>query len=699
MSEEYVSLAEAAELEGIGYDTFQKSVRRNPEKYLARFEKSKTGGRNSILIAVSTLSKQARSTYKERVKLQEAVGLETFGLEQAAPTEQERPWYVNADIDWFMENKKNEWYKAIEIGNVVREFLQYSEKGKAEYADAFAQERLGKNKRTLYRYVKAYQEASAWAYQLHKQDGADYDYLKILALCRKPKETGTFPSFTPEVKQAIKNIWFNKEFAMNQGTRELLYDKLQLLASINHWEKIPSYQSVVRYISYLMEDEGMKNAWYLASHGVREYKNKVMGKALMDTTVLKPMEVVMGDEHTFDCWVAYTHPNGKVTPIKPVLVAWIDVRSRRIIGDVICHHANSDILKESLIKLINTPGCGVPEWLLIDNGKDYTAEMMTGVPRNQRDIDGTDYIDLANGFYRKLGIEHIHRALPYQPWTKGQIERFFGGVCSRFSKQFTSYTGTLTGSRTDAKIPKDIQKMCDRGELLTMEEFYEQWQTWLVEKYEKRVHRGLKDAGEKYKTPLSLFENEEHYYKPAPPKSAQIVLMYREDNVRIRNYGFKRYGKVYDHPALRTHINESLSIRYDKHDISTIFVIGKDGRTICEAECQELLAFGTHVSEEALVKHMKKQNRQLREDRRILEENNVPFEEMNDQYIGFSSVTGGIDMMIGKKPKKKDNLVSMPLDKDYRNGFRGKAQEPEPVEENEYINKKAEDALKSLRAL
>ncbi|MGN0153479.1 MAG: Mu transposase C-terminal domain-containing protein, partial [Lachnospiraceae bacterium] len=613
--------------------------------------------------------------------------------------EQERPWYVNADIDWFMENRKTEWYKAIEIGNVVREFLQYSEKGKAEYADSFAQERLGKNKRTLYRYVKAYQEASAWAYQLHKQDGADYDYLKILALCRKPKETGTFPSFTPEVKQAIKNIWFNKEFAMNQGTRELLYDKLQLLARINHWEKIPSYQSVVRYISYLMEDEGMKNAWYLASHGVREYKNKVMGKALMDTTVLKPMEIVMGDEHTFDCWVAYTHPNGKVTPIKPVLVAWIDVRSRRIIGDVICHHANSDILKESLIKLINTPGCGVPEWLLIDNGKDYTAEMMTGVPRNQRDIDGTDYIDLANGFYRKLGIEHIHRALPYQPWTKGQIERFFGGVCSRFSKQFTSYTGTLTGSRTDAKIPKDIQKMCDRGELLTMEEFYEQWQTWLVEKYEKRVHRGLKDAGEKYKTPLSLFENEEHYYKPAPPKSAQIVLMYREDNVRIRNYGFKRYGKVYDHPALRTHINESLSIRYDKHDISTIFVIGKDGRTICEAECQELLAFGTHVSEEALVKHMKKQNRQLREDRRILEENNVPFEEMNDQYIGFSSVTGGIDLMIGKKPKKKDNLVSMPLDKDYRNGFRGKAQEPEPVEENEYINKKAEDALKSLRAL
>lgn len=703
MAEEYISLMEAASLEGIGYETIKKKVQRNPEKYLTRAEKSKTGGRDSILIAVSSLSKQARSAYKERVKLQEAAEMEVLGLDQATPAEQERPWYVNEDIDWFREHHKEEWYKAMELGNVVREFLQYSEKGKAEYADTFAQERIGKGKRTLYRYVKAYQEASAWAYQLHKQDGADYDYLKILALCRKPKESGTFPSFTPEVKQAIKNIWFNKEFATNQGTRELLYDKLQILAGLNGWERIPSYQSVVRYISYLMEDEGMKNAWYLASHGVREYKNKVMGKALMDTTVLRPMEVVMGDEHTFDCWVAYTHPNGKVTPIKPVLVAWIDVRSRMIFGDVICHHANSKILKKSLLKMINTPECGVPEWMLIDNGKDYTAEIMTGVPRNQRDIEGTSYIDLANGFYYKLGIEHIHRALPYQPWTKGQIERFFGGVCSRFSKQFTSYTGTLTGSKTDAKIPKDIQKMCDRGELLTMEEFYERWQTWLVEKYEKRVHRGLKEAGEEYITPLALFENEEHYYKPAPPKSAQIVFMCSEDNVRIRNYGFKRYGKVYDHPALRTHINETLSIRYDDNDVSTIFVLGKDGKTLCEAECQELLAFGTHVSEEALIKHMKKQNRQLREDRKRLEEANIPFEEMfkeiNDQYVGFSSVAGGIDLMIGKKPEKKDNMVSMPLDKDYRNGFRGKAQEPEEVEENEYINKKAEDALKSLRAL
>lgn len=694
MPDAYVTLGEAADLENIGYDTIKKKVQRNPEKYLVSKERREAGGKEQTMIAVSSLSRKARTAWKEREKLKAVSG--TVAPELDTGTTQEVPWYVNEDIDWFQQQHKSEWYKAMELGNIVREFLEYSEKGRTEYAETFSQERIGKGKRTLYRYVKAYQEASAWAHRLNKQDGANYDYLKVLALCRKPKQSGTFPSFAPEVKQAIKNIWFNKDFAANQGTCETLCELLQTLAELNHWERIPSYQSVVRYVRHLEENEGMKNALFLAGHDEKEYKNRIMGKSLIDTTVLRPMEVVMGDEHTFDLWVSYKLPNGKVVPIKPVLVAWIDVRSRRILGDVICHHANSAILQESLIKLINTDGCGVPKYLLIDNGKDYTAEIMTGVPRNERNIDGTDYINLASGFYRKLGIENVHRALPYQPWTKGQIERFFGGVCSRFSKRFTSYTGTLTGSRTDAKIQKDIQKMCDRGELLTMEEFYEEWKKWLKEKYEISVHNGLRKAGERYTRPIELFQNEEHYYKPAPPKAAQTILMYREDNVRIYNFGIRRYGKVYDHPDLRTHIDETLSIRYDKNDISTIFVMDKNGRMICEAECQELLAFGTHVSEEALIKHMKAQKRQLQKDRKLLEEANIPFETMNEQYIGFSSTVGAPDLMIGKKPDKKDKVVSMPLDKDYRNGFRGKA---EPAEENEYINRQAEDALKALRAL
>lgn len=695
MAETYVTLNEAAELEGVRYNTMVQKLRRNPEKYKIKSDQRDGGGRELVFVRVDSLSKKARDAWAERERVKELAG----GMpdDADAETPAEVPWYVNEDVDYYQEHHKEAWYRAMELCNVVREFLEYNSKGRSSYAEKLAREQTGKGMRTFYRYVKAYQEAAAWAYELEKQDGCNYDHLKVLALCRKPKESGTFPSFTPEVRQAIKNIWFNKEFAANQGTREMLYDKLQTLKEINRWEKIPSYQSVVRYIAYLMEDEGMKNAWYLASHGIREYKNKVMGKALRDATVLMPMEMVMGDEHTFDCWVSYTYPNGRTAPIKPVLVAWIDVRSRRVLGDVICHHANSEILKESLIKLINTPGCGVPEYLLIDNGKDYTAKVMTGVPRAVRNIQDCDYVDATGGFYYKLGIEDVHRALPYQPWTKTQVERFFGGVCSRFTKWMGSYTGTLTGSKTDAKIPKDIQKMFERGELLTLEEFYAKWQEWLHGKYEKTVHRGLKDAGETWTKPIELFENEERYYKPAPPKSAQIAFMYREDHVHIYNYGFKRFGKVYDAPELRLHTGETLSIRYDKNDVAQIFVLDKKQKPLCTAECKELLSFGDHVSEEALLKHIREQNRQLREDREKLRQANVPFEEMNDQYVGFSSFAGGVDLMIGHAPAK-NKVVAMPLDQAYRNGFRPERREDDG-EESDYLNRKAEDALKALRAL
>ena len=84
-------------------------------------------------------------------------------------------------------------------------------------------------------------------------------------------------------QQAIQNIWFHKDFAANNSTREMLYEKLQLLAEMNGWNYIPSYQSVTRYINYLMTEGGMGSAHYLAARGYKEYKNRKVVKASRDT--------------------------------------------------------------------------------------------------------------------------------------------------------------------------------------------------------------------------------------------------------------------------------------------------------------------------------------------------------------------------------------------------------------------------------
>lgn len=149
MADAYVTLNEAAELEGTTYATMQRRVHRNPEKFLIDKEQRETGGKEMIMVAISSLSKKARTAWKEREKLKAVAEAPVQEADQAGET----PWYVEEDIDWYIENRKEDWYKAMELGNIVREFLEYDERGRTEFAETFAQERLGKGKRTLLEYV------------------------------------------------------------------------------------------------------------------------------------------------------------------------------------------------------------------------------------------------------------------------------------------------------------------------------------------------------------------------------------------------------------------------------------------------------------------------------------------------------------------------------------------------------------------
>ncbi len=131
--------------------------------------------------------------------------------------------------------------------------------------------------------------------------------------------------------------------------------------------------------------------------------------------------------------------------------------------------------------------------------------------------------------------------------------------------------------------------------------------------------------------------------------------------------------------------------------MATIYVFDEDGRRLCEAYAQELLQITGTVSEKTL-KHIKMQKRQESRDRKLLEEANVPFEQLNEQYVGFSSVTGSIDLMIGGKKQKTSNIVSLPEDRTYRQGFRAEKQAADEPE-SEYMNTQAENALRKLRAI
>lgn len=693
----YVTLEEAAALEGISYEAIKKRTQRSSDKMEIKKEKRESAGKDLTLVSVNSLSKQARNAWRERERLR-ALAAEPEDAEGQEPVKQERPWYVDADVDWFTHQYKDAYYKGVELGNVVREFLAYDEAERTKYAERFAQVRLGKGARTLYRYTKSYLEALAWQEKLEKETGCGYEYFRILCLCRKPKDCGAFPSIPQDMKQAIKNIWFNEDFAVNRRTRQDLYEVLEEIGVNKGWKKLPSYQTVVRYIAYLMEDGKLRSAYDYQQKGIRKWKNENMVKRARDTKSLKVLEMLQGDEHTFDLWVVYKAKNGREFPIRPKLVCWIDTRSRMILGDIICKDADSQILKESLVKLmyVDLPG-QVPRYLYIDNGKDYTSKQLIGVDRKNRHNQAAkdEFFDMefdraTRGFYHDMGIEDEHISMPYEPWTKGQIERSFGTAIEKFSKKFESYTGTLTGSSTSAKIPKEIKKLAEQGRLLTMEEFYEEWKKY-KEKYINRAHRGLRNAGEEYRTPREVFKKAEQYRKAAPPRSYAIMALMKSEEALVNNVGIKRAGHYYMDDELCPYIGQKIAIKVDPYDVTSIYCISSKGEVICRADSQELLQFGK-ISDETLQEHRKMQKRQLRAVREAVAEANIPFD--GDETAPHKGMVGGVKLTIGKDAQKKGKVVAMPQDTTYRQNA-----EFRKPKDSTYMNAQAEKALERLKTM
>ena len=687
MPDVFIGLKEAATFEGISYDTIKKRVQRNPQQYKTKMQPSEAGGREQVLVSVDSLTAKGRKAWRAAQKIDGRDVVIEKRTESA-------PWYVGVDLNHYTEQHKKAFYEAVELAARVQDFIDYDGPDRTAYAERYALG-LGVSLPTLYRYVDNILKANAWALKMEKEDGQSRDYFRALSLCRKPKATATFPSLTDEQKALIQNIWFDRRFASNLGTIEMLYEKFEEVAEGRGWENYPSIKTVARYIKHLMDSRGGESARYLAANGSREWKNKKMLKGKRDATSLKVMEYVVGDEHTFDFWVQWVAPNGKIKAVRPKLVAWMDMRSRAIVGDVACVDANNQTLKESLVKMLYSNPGGVPHILHVDNGKDYTAKTMTGQSRKKRNID-FEFDAETVGFYQSIGIEEVGRSLPYQPWDK-PIERFFSTVCSKFSKWFESYTGTLTGSKTYAKRQKDVDGMLERGELLTMEEFFEAWTKWKNEKYHTREHRGLKDAGEKWITPISLFENGERYEKAAPPREYAAMLLMKADTARVTNQGINKFGTLYTDYELCHYVGKHVGIKWDIDDVTKLYVFDQEGRKICEAVSAELLAFGPHCSQAALERHLRDQKRQEKEMREILDSMTRPYEARIQEGGRPSEAVGMIDLTI--KADRPSKVVTLPNDKEFRAEMAANRKTGKKASGDEFLGKKADDALARLRAM
>jgi transposase InsO family protein len=604
---------------------------------------------------------------------------------------------VYADYNWYQNKYKKHFYEGVEIANSIRRYEAYQggKRDKTQYRNKLA-EGLGIKGRRFSDLVKLYQEAQAWAIKLEAEHGESYEHIMVLAVCRKPKEEKRFPSLSDEVKAFIENVLYSESFATNMQSVTNLYDDLEDMSAVKGWD-IPSYDTVWRYCNHIWEQDG-EGAKAMIARGLRYWKNRYMMKKYRNTEKLQVLEVLQGDVHTFDVWVSVKRPNGKLQAIRPCLVAWVDTRSRCLVGWKISEAPNAEMMKESLINVIYPKAnpelpYGVPKYLLIDNGKEYTAETLTGRPRSVRVSLDADT------------VEDDMRSLPYQPWSKAQIERFFGTVCGKFSKKYASYTGTLSASRTESKINKDIKGMLESGELLDIEAFATEFEDWVVNKYHKRKHKGLMIQGETVPAPISVWNSEERYYKAAPPLDYTLGLLAKTHERKVTTMGIKITigGRPvqYTNEQLHRFIGKRVQFRYYPQDITKVKVYDLEGRYVCDAVSYELLTIAPKLSEAGFTEHNKDQKRQQRDDKNTIIKRQMTHAEREEakktmlEEAGKKSVGPAL-------AEQQETVTAMPKDTQYREEkARGKSEQVKKsaAKTKTYFDKQADVALEKLRKL
>ncbi|SDI50092.1 Mu transposase C-terminal domain-containing protein [Paenibacillus naphthalenovorans] len=442
---------------------------------------------------------------------------------------------------------------------------------------------------------------------------AALDYMTALYLSpTKPKVRYVYEQ---TVREAEKRI------AAAQNEMETQY--LQEL-----WQ-VGSYQTACRYISELPN-----NVLAYGREGYEIYRNKFMPKTLMDYSKVRVNQYFIGDHHQLDVFVEY---EGKA--IRPWLSTWEDAKSRVMVGWCLSPQNNSQTiglaLRHAALRKPNSPICGLPVRVYIDNGKDYQGKHMAGGLKHSYKFD---YSKEVKGVFASLGIEPDY-CTARTPWAKGMMERFYQTFEVQFSMQLPGYCGSNNKARPEGF---DEKKLLAQGKLVKLDELAKLIEEYF-DKYHNTVHSELKD------TPLNVYMQNEKAREGVPDARAFDILLMRAKKRKVYTVGVRFEGRYYTHPALDNYVGEDVIVRYDPGHLDEIMIF-QGTSYLCTAR-QNYTEFG---NQDELQLHMQRQKR----SQRLVKDAVNGYKERaglkKGHYTGSTVEDGKADMITGFERAAKE---------------------------------------------
>lgn len=218
-----------------------------------------------------------------------------------------------------------------------------------------------------------------------------------------------------------------------------VYRDLQAIAAAKGWT-VPSRKTLERRLAKI--DTAQK---VFMRKGAEALK-KLYPAQERDRTALHALEAVNADGHKFDVMVEW--PDGQKS--RPILIGFQDIYSGKILAWRVDRSENWDLVRLAFADLVEA--YGVPDHVLLDNGRAFASKHITGGTANRYRFKVKP--EEPEGLITALGCR-IHWATPYHGQAK-PIERAWKDLAHNISRD-VRFEGAYTGN-TVANKPENFSK-------------------------------------------------------------------------------------------------------------------------------------------------------------------------------------------------------------------------------------------------
>lgn len=227
------------------------------------------------------------------------------------------------------------------------------------------------------------------------------------------------------------------------------------------------------------------------------------------------------DHHQLDTRVQM--PDGRL--LRPWLTAWMDARTAKMVGWHLHEDApNSDHIFYSFYLAVKEHG--LPDWIYLDNGKDYLCRDLTGKTHRKKPID-----EIVERQSRSLmGLLRVKVILAEVKNAQAKyIERRFKDFINGFAKFMPGYVGS-----NPSKRPEKTEKQCAGGEILPFQDCKS-----LLDKYIAETFNNLPSKGKLLNgmSPNQAWEAYRGEIRTVSNESLRLCMMRTSKAMRIGRNG------------------------------------------------------------------------------------------------------------------------------------------------------------------